>query len=248
MASVLLFLSAFFASGVEFVEALTIVLALGTTRGWRAPLVGAAAAALALALFVAALGPALILVPLTALRLVVGAVLLPFGLQWLRKAILRASGYVALHDEEQAFRRETEEARRAGLDRHAGLDWYAFTLSFKSVLLEGLEAAFIVITFGSSDRNLPLAALGGASALVLVVAAGVALRAPLARIPENTVKFAVGVLLTSFGIFWGAEGTGVSWPGDELALLGVIAFVALWAFGFVRILKGRHAAVTVGAP
>jgi uncharacterized membrane protein len=248
MASVLLFLSVFLASGVEFVEALTIVLALGTTRGWRAPLVGAVAAALALGLIVAALGPALILVPLAALRLVVGAVLLPFGLQWLRTAILRASGYVALHDEQQTFRRETDEARRAGTGRHAGLDWYAFTLSFKSVLLEGLEAAFIVITFGSSDRNLPLAALGGAAALALVVAAGVALRAPLARIPENTVKFAVGVLLTSFGIFWGAEGTGVSWPGDELALLGVIAFVSFSAIVFVRILRGRHAAVSVGAP
>jgi uncharacterized membrane protein len=248
MASVLLFLSVFLASGVEFVEALTIVLALGTTRGWRAPLVGAVAAALALGLIVAALGPALIRVPLAALRLVVGAVLLPFGLQWLRTAILRASGYVALHDEQQTFRRETDEARRAGTGRHAGLDWYAFTLSFKSVLLEGLEAAFIVITFGSSDRNLPLAALGGAAALALVVSAGVALRAPLARIPENTVKFAVGVLLTSFGIFWGAEGTGVSWPGDELALLGVIAFVSFSAIVFVRILRSRHAAVSVGAP
>jgi uncharacterized membrane protein len=247
MTSALLFLSTFLASGVEFVEALTIVLALGTTRGWRSALVGAGAAALALSLLVALLGPALILLPITALRLAVGAVLLPFGLQWLRKAILRASGCIAHHDEEEAFRRETAEARRAGSGQRAGLDWYAFTLSFKSVLLEGLEAAFIVITFGSSDRNLPLAALAGAAALVLVVAAGVTLRAPLARIPENTVKFAVGILLTSFGIFWGAEGTGVSWPGDELALLGVVAFVSLSAFVFVRILRDRRSAVSVGA-
>src|SRR5205814_4305922 len=122
---------------------------------------------------------------------------------------------------EAAFRRETEDARRAGVRRLAGHDWYSFTLSFKSVLLEGLEAAFIVITFGSSERNIPLAALPGSTALLLVIGAGAALRAPLARIPENTVKFTVGILLTTFGIFWGAEGTGVSWPGDELALLGV---------------------------
>jgi uncharacterized membrane protein len=209
--SVLLFLSAFLASGVEFVEALTIVLALGTARGWRSPLVGAGGAALALAALVGALGPALVLVPIDALR------------------------------------RQSEAARRSGLEREAGLDWYAFTLSFKSVLLEGLEAAFIVITFGSSERNLPLAAVAGGAALVVVVAAGAALRAPLTRVPENTVKFAVGILLTTFGIFWGAEGTGVSWPGDELALLGVLAFVSLSAFVFVRVLRGRRAAVPAEA-
>jgi uncharacterized membrane protein len=245
--SVLLFLSAFLASGVEFVEALTIVLALGTARGWRSPLVGAGAAALALGVLIAVLGPALVLVPIDALRLLVGAVLLPFGLQWLRKAILRASGYVALHDEEEAFLREREEAERAGLKREAGLDWYAFTLSFKSVLLEGLEAAFIVITFGSTQRNLPLAALAGGVALVLVVVAGFALRTPLTRIPENTIKFAVGILLTTFGIFWGAEGTGVSWPGDELALLGILAFVSSSAFVLVRLLRARRATLAAEA-
>jgi len=239
---VLLFLSAFLASGVEFVEALTIVLALGTARGWRSPLVGAGAAALALGVLIAALGPALVLVPIDVLRLLVGAVLLPFGLQWLRKAILRASGYIPLHDEEESLRREREEARRAGFRREAGLDWFAFTLSFKSVLLEGLEAAFIVITFGSTQRNLPLAALAGGVALVLVVAAGFALRVPLTRIPENTIKFTVGILLTTFGIFWGAEGTGVSWPGDELALLGVLAFVSLSAFLLVRVLRAQRTA------
>jgi uncharacterized membrane protein len=226
---------------------LTIVLALGTARGWRSPLVGSVAAAFALAVLVAALGPALVLVPINALRLAVGAVLLPFGLQWLRKAILRASGYVALHDEEEAFRRKSEEARHAGSKREAGLDWYAFTLSFKSVLLEGLEGAFIVITFGSSERNIPLAALAGGAALVLVVAAGAALRAPLTRIPENTIKFTVGILLTTFGIFWGAEGTGVAWPGDELALLGVLAFVSSSAFLLVRLLRARRATITAEA-
>ena len=248
MTSALLFISAFLASGVEFVEALTIVLALGITRGWRSPLVGTAAAALVLAAIVAALGPALTLVPIDVLRLIVGALLLAFGLQWLRKAILRSSGYKALHDEEEAFRLETEEARRAGAGEHAGLDWYAFTLSFKGVLLEGLEVAFIVVTFGSSERNIPLATLGAASALLLVVLAGVALRAPLARVPENTIKFSVGVLLTTFGTFWGAEGTGVSWPGDELALPVLLAFIAFSAFGLVKLLERRRIQTPAEAP
>jgi len=248
MTSALLFISTFLASGVEFVEALTIVLALGITRGWRSPLVGTAAAALTLGVIVAALGPALTLVPIDVLRLVVGALLLAFGLQWLRKAILRSSGYTALHDEEEAFRLETEQARQAGAGRRAGLDWYAFTLAFKAVLLEGLEVAFIVVTFGSSERNIPLAALAGVSALLLVVLAGVALRAPLARVPENTIKFSVGVLLTTFGTFWGAEGTGVSWPGDELALPAIVAFIALSSLALVKLLERRRIRVSAGAP
>src|SRR5205809_4889742 len=160
MTSALLFISTFLASGVEFVEALTIVLALGITRGWRSPLVGTAAAALTLGVIVAALGPALTLVPISALRLVVGALLLAFGLQWLRKAILRASGYTPLHDEEAIFARELAEARAAGVEHRAGVDWYGFTLAFKGVLLEGLEVAFIVITFGSTQGSIGLAASG----------------------------------------------------------------------------------------
>jgi len=237
MSSVFLFLSAFLASAVEFVEALTIVLALGVVRGWRSPLVGAGAAALVLAGLVAGLGPALTLVPIDALRLAVGALLLVFGLQWLRKAILRAGGLKTLHDEEEAFRHETEEARRAGSTRRAGLDWYAFTLSFKGVLLEGLEVAFIVITFGASAQNVPLAAAAAGVALALVAAAGAALRAPLARVPENTIKFAVGVLLTTFGTFWGAEGAGVGWPGGDVALLGLLAFFSLAAVALVKLLR-----------
>ncbi len=214
-----LFLAAFLASGVEMVEALTIVLAVGVTRGWRSTLIGVGAAALVLAAIVGSLGPALTLVPLDALRLVVGGLLLAFGLQWLRKAILRASGFKALHDEAEIYAREREEAARAGRDERAGLDWYSFTLSFKGVLLEGLEVAFIVISFGA-DRGGSVAIAAGAAgaALVIVVVAGVVVRAPLARVPENTLKFAVGLMLTTFGTFWGAEGAGVSWPGSDAAL------------------------------
>src|SRR6476469_6009435 len=150
------------------VEALTIVLAAGLTRGWRSSLTGVGAAALALAVVVAALGPALTLVPIDALRLVVGGLLLVFGLQWLRKAILRASGYKALHDEDAIFARELREAETAAHEERAGLDWYGFTLSFKGVFLEGLEVAFIVLTFGTSQGSIPLAALGALLALVLV--------------------------------------------------------------------------------
>ena len=234
--------SAFVASAVEFVEALTIVLAAGVTRGWRSALVGLAAATVALAAIVAALGPALTLVPIDALRLVVGALLLAFGLQWLRKAILRASGYKPLHDEEAIFARELAEARAAGVRHRAGLDWYGFTLAFKGVLLEGLEVAFIVVTFGSTQGSIGLAAIGAGAALLLVVVVGVLVRAPLARVPENTMKFAVGVMLTTFGIFWSTEGAGAHWPGDDAALPAVLAFVVLLSFASVAALRRRRLA------
>jgi len=236
-------LSAFLASAVEMVEALTIVLASGLTRGWRSSLIGVGAATLALAVIVAALGPALTLVPIDALRLVVGGLLLVFGLQWLRKAILRASGYKALHDEEAIFARELRDAENAPREERAGIDWYGFTLSFKGVLLEGLEVAFIVLTFGSTQKNIPLAAYGAAVAIVLVAAVGVLARAPLARVPENTMKFSVGVMLTTFGIFWGAEGAGASWPGSDAAILGVLAFVVLLSLTMVALLRRRRAAL-----
>jgi uncharacterized membrane protein len=237
-----LFLAAFLACAVEMVEALTIVLAVGVTRGWRSALVGVGAATVVLAAVVAALGPAVDQVPIDALRLVVGFLLLAFGLQWLRKAILRASGFKALHDEDEIFAREREEARRAGRDLRLGLDWYSFVLSFKGVLLEGLEVAFIVITFGSTQGDVPLAAAAAGAALVAVATAGVLVRAPLSRVPENTIKFAVGIMLTTFGIFWGAEGTGVNWPGGELALLGVLSFVSLSSFVLVGLARRQHAA------
>lgn len=243
MTAVFLVLSAFLASAVEMVEALTIVLAVGVTRDWRSSLSGVGAAVVALAAIVAALGPALTLIPIDALRLVVGALLLVFGLQWLRKAILRASGYVALHDEEDAFEREAAVARAAGSEVRAGLDWYAFTIAFKGVLLEGLEVAFIVLTFGSAQGSIPLAALGAGAAVVLVAAAGVVAHAPLARVPENTLKFAVGTMLTTFGIFWAAEGTGAHWPGDDASLPAVLGFVVLISFAFVAALRRQRPAL-----
>jgi uncharacterized membrane protein len=238
MRDLLLVLAVFLACAVEAVEALTIVLAVGLSRGWRSVAQGVAAGLLVLAVIVAALGPALTLVPLNALRLVVGGLLLVFGLGWLRKAILRASGFKALHDENAIYARELAAARAAGRRRRASVDdWYAFTLSFKGVLLEGLEVAFIVLTFGSNQGSIPLAVLGAVLAIVLVVVAGIAIRGPLARVPENTLKFAVGVLLTSFGTFWGAEGAGASWPGSDAALLAVIAVVLLTAIGLVALLR-----------
>jgi uncharacterized membrane protein len=241
--NVLLVLSSFLASAVEMVEALTIVLASGLTRGWRSSLLGVGSATLALAVVIAVLGPALTVVPIDTLRLVVGGLLLVFGLQWLRKAILRASGYKALHDEDAIFARELDQAKTAPRDERAGIDWYGFTLSFKGVLLEGLEVAFIVLTFGSTQGNIPLAALGAAVAVVLVAAVGVLARAPLARVPENTMKFAVGVMLTTFGVFWGAEGAGASWPGGDAAILGVLAFVVALSLAMVALLRYRRAQV-----
>ncbi|HEY0437265.1 MAG TPA: hypothetical protein VGC92_11525, partial [Phenylobacterium sp.] len=180
-------------------------------------------------------------------RLVVGTLLLIFGLQWLRKAILRASGYKALHDEDATFRKEQEEARRAGKEVRAGLDWYAFTLAFKGVFLEGLEVAFIVLTFGSTQGSIPLAAAGAAAALVIVAVVGVAIHAPLSRVPENTMKFAVGVMLTTFGIFWGAEGAGVAWPGTDAALLGVLVFIIAISLALVALLRRQHERALTGA-
>jgi uncharacterized membrane protein len=239
-AGVFLVLSAFLASAVEGVEALTIVLASGVARGWRSSLTGVGAAIVVLAAIVAGLGPALTVIPIDALRLVVGGLLLTFGLQWLRKAILRASGFKALHDEDEIFSRELAEAKTAAPLLRGGVDWYGFTLSFKGVLLEGLEVAFIVITFGSAQGRIGLAALGAGAALVLVAIIGVAVRGPLTRVPENTLKFSVGVMLTTFGIFWSTEGAGAHWPGDDASLPGVLAFVILMSAAAVTTLKRRR--------
>jgi uncharacterized membrane protein len=236
MSAAFLFLAAFLASAVECVEALTIVLAVGLTRGWRSTMTGVGCAAAVLVVVVAALGPALTVIPLRGLRLVVGSLLLVFGLQWLRKAILRASGWKALHDEEAIFRRELAEAGSAADVERAGVDWYAFTVAFKGVLLEGLEVAFIVVTFGSNQGNVPLAAAAAVAAIVLVAAVGLRARAPLARVPENTLKLAVGLLLTTFGTFWAAEGAGASWPGGDLALLVLLAAYAAVSWLLVRLL------------
>jgi uncharacterized membrane protein len=238
-----LFLAVFLACTVEAVEATTIVLAAGTARDWRSALYGLFAALVTLAVLIGALGPALSAVPLHALRLVVGGLLLVFGLQWLRKAILRASGYKALHDEQQIYADEVAAAQAVPRERRGGVtDWYAFTLAFKGVVLEGLEVVFIALTFGANDHNLPLAALAAGAAVIVVALAGIAVRAPLGRVPENSMKFVVGVMLTAFGTFWGAEGAGARWPGSDGALPVVVAAVAVFAVALVATLRrGRTA-------
>lgn len=236
-------LSVLLACSVEAVEALTIVLAVGTTRSWRSSFYGVGAALAVLAALVAALGPALTSLPLHALRLVIGGLLLVFGLQWLRKAILRAGGLKALHDEEAAFERESAAARAASTRRAPkGIDPYAFVVSFKGVLLEGLEVAVIVLTFGANQHRIGLAAAAAGAAVALVVLAGAAVRAPLARVPENGMKFAVGVMLSSFGMFWGAEGAGAHWPGGDAALLAIIPGVALASLMLVAWLRSGRSA------
>ncbi len=226
-AELALLVSVFLACAVEAVEALTIVLAVGSTRSWSASLYGCAAATLALALVVAGFGPALTQLPINALRVVVGALLLIVGLQWLRKAILRAAGLKALRDENAAFARASAATRAAGARAVAGVDAYAFVVSFKGVLLEGLEVAVIVLTLGANQHHVPLAAAAALAAVAIVALAGFAVRAPLARVPENTMKFAVGVMLISFGTFWGTQGAGAAWPGGEVALLAIVPGVAL---------------------
>jgi uncharacterized membrane protein len=244
-----LILTVFVACAVEAIEALTIVLAAGLTREWRSTFQGMAAALLVLAAIVAALGPTITLLPLTALRVVVGALLAIFGLQWLRKAILRAAGYKSLHDEASAYLREVTAAKAAASSSRGRVhDWYAFTLAFKGVLLEGLEVVFIVITFGANQRNVGAAAIGAAAAVVVVAVTGIAVRAPLARVPENAMKFAVGIMLTSFGIFWGAEGAGVSWPGQDAALLVLVPVVALVALCYTVLLRRARAAQPASVP
>jgi uncharacterized membrane protein len=244
-----LILTVFIACVVESVEALTIVLAAGITREWRATFQGMAAALVTLAVITAAVGPAISDLPLTALRVGVGALLAIFGLQWLRKAVLRATGYKGLHDEASAYLREVAAAEAATPEAKRGVtDWYAFTLAFKGVLLEGLEVVFIVITFGVNQKNIGAAVIGAAAAIVLVTIVGIMVRAPLTKVPENWMKLVVGVMLTSFGTFWGAEGAGVRWPGNDAALLVVIPVVAAFAAASIWWLSSRKAAVTASAP
>ncbi len=234
------------ASFVEFVEAFTIVLAMGLTRGWRSTAIGAGTAVVALAAITAVAGYALIeWVPESALQLAIGTLLLVFGLQWLRKAILRSSGLKAMHDEEDTFRSEREAALEASGDTRLGLDWFAFVVSFKGVFLEGLEVVFIVITFGLNADNVPLAAGGAAVAGVAVLVLGVVAHRPLSSVPENTLKYAVGILLATFGTFWAVEGLGVfaagreslEWPGDDWALLVLLACWFVVSQASIRILR-----------
>jgi uncharacterized membrane protein len=231
--------SVFLACAVESVEALTIVLAVGVTRSWRSALIGLGTAVVVLAAVTAALGPALTTLPINVLRLVVGALLLIFGLQWLRKAILRAGGLKARHDEREAFEHERQEAlaaRRTG----AGFDPYSFTIAFKGVLLEGLEVVFIVLTFGANQHDVGLAAAAAGLAVAMVALAGVAVHAPLARVPENMLKFVVGVMLTSFGMFWVAEGAGAHWPGGDVALLAIVPATLILSAASVLLLRRQR--------
>lgn len=242
-------LTVFVAAIVELVETLTIVLAIGLTRGWRSTLAGVVSALVALAVFTAVAGYSLATwLPEAALQLVVGSLMLVFGLQWLRKAVLRSSGLKALHDEDEEFRATTAASRAAGTDTRLGLDWFAFVVSFKGVFLEGVEIVFIVITFGLSAGNVPVAVGAAVVAAIAVLVAGAAIHKPLSNVPENLLKYVVGLLLATFGTFWCMEGLGIfsvsaeplGWPGEDLALAGLL--VAWWAVSQALVHRFRRLA------
>ena len=247
--SVVLVVAVFLASAVEMVEALTIVLAVGVTRGYRTALTGAAAALVALGVLVAALGPALVhYVPLGALRLVVGGLLLVFGLQWLRKALLRAAGLKAKHDEDAIFEREVEALRLAG--GRPRRDRTGFVVAFKGVFLEGLEVVVIVLTLGSTSHDIGLAALAALAAVVVVAVTGVAVARQLSSVPENAMKLGIGLMLVSFGTFWSGEGIGVHWPGSDLSIPVLVACYGAIAWAATTVLRRARAEepAVVGAP
>jgi uncharacterized membrane protein len=229
-------LSVFVACAVEAVEALTIVMAVGFTRSWPSALAGAGTAAVVLAGTIAALGAAILGLPIDTLRVAIGLVLLAVGLQWLRKAVLRSSQRKALHDEAAAYAHEAEAARRAGTVP-SEFDVYSFAVSFKGVLLEGFEIALIVLTFAANDKHIALAAGSAAAAVAVVIAAGIAARAPLSRVPENSMKFAVGVMLSAYGVFWLGEGAGASWPAGDASLFVLAAAILGAAYLTVLVLR-----------
>ncbi len=250
-----LLVATFFACVVETVEATTIVMAVGFTRSWRSAMIGTAAALVVLAVVTAAFGFALTKwLPESALQLVIGGLLLIFGLQWLRKAILRSSGRKSIHDEEKIYATGVQEAESAGSAK-PGLDMFSFMVSFKGVFLEGMEVVFIVITFGLNAKDIPVAVVGAAAGVVVVLCVAVIVRRPLAMIPENLLKYGVGLLLASFGTFWAIEGTGifragrhsVVWPGNDLAILGLIVVWFLLTRVFIAALRLPSAA-PAGAP
>lgn len=232
--------ASFLASFVEVVEAFTIVLAVGLTRGWRPAFAGTGLAFIVLALIVAIFGPALALIPIELLQFIVGSLLILFGMRWLRKAILRSSGHLALHDEAAAFAKETDLLARQKGEKKA--DYLAATAAFKAVLLEGVEVVFIVIAIGSGHQMIGYASLGALAAFILVLVIGLAVHRPLAQVPENTLKFTVGLMLTSFGVFWAGEGLGTEWPGADLALIGLFAVFSLVSFALVRWLRAPTSA------
>jgi uncharacterized membrane protein len=233
-------LSVFLACSVEAVEALTIVLAVGSTRSWRAALSGVLAALVTLAAVVAALGPALTSLPIDVLSAVVGCVLLVFGLHWLRKAILRAAGLKALHDEQKIYGEQLAAARAAGLPR-AGFDRYSFVVAFQGVLVEGFEIVVIVVSFSASRHSVGLASASAGLAVAVVALTGAIAHRPLTRVPENAMKLLVGVMLTSFGLFWGAAGLGIRWPGGDSSLLALALVVLALSLAAVQLLRGAAA-------
>jgi uncharacterized membrane protein len=241
MDTLLLITTAFLASAVEMVEALTIVLAVGLTRGWRSALIGVAVALAALAVVVAVLGPSLVrFVPLRGLQVTIGVLLLIFGLQWLRKAVLRGAGVKAKHDETQVFQRELDQLG-GETPPASGIDWTGFVVAFKGVFLEGLEVAFIVLTFGTHAGRFGPSVAGAGAAFILVAAVGVVIHRPLSRIPENAIKFAVGLALTAFGTFWGGEGIGVDWSLGDGMLPLLVASYGLVAWLLVILLRAPQA-------
>lgn len=234
--------AAFLASLVECVEAATILLAVGVVRGWRPALAGLGAGLLALVVLVLALGPALARLPEQALQLFVGLLLLLFGMRWLRKAMLRGAGIIPLHDEDAIFRSETANLRLARAGERWGMDPAAFVTAFKAVLLEGVEVAFLVLAVAAGSPALIMpAAIGALAAAVLVAVVALAVHKPLAQVPENTLKFTVGVLISAFGVFWTGEGLGIAWPGHDLALLAIVAAVLLVALLGTRLAAGKEA-------
>jgi uncharacterized membrane protein len=247
--TLVLVLAVFAASLVEMVEALTIVVAAGVSRGWRSALQGAAAAALLLGVLVVAVGVPLIrYVPIDALRVVVGALLLVLGLNWLRKAILRTSGFKSKHDEDAIFEEtvaELTEADGAVASGPGGYDGVGFAVAFKGVFLEGTEVVLIVISLGAAQNRLGLAALAAGAAVVLVAVVGALVARQLSEVPENTIKAAVGVMLTSFGVFWTGEGAGVHWPGSDLAIPVLAVFFAATFFAYSALLRTRQTSPTV---
>jgi uncharacterized membrane protein len=230
--------ASFLASLVEVVEAFTIVLAVGITRSWRPALIGAALALAVLALLVLAFGPLLAQVPIELLQFVVGSLLILFGMRWLRKAILRSSGYIALHDELGAFAKETDQLKRQNAERRA--DYLAGLAAFKAVLLEGVEVVFIVIALGSAHGLIGYASLGALAAVLVVGVAGAIVHKPLSKVPENSLKFVVGLLLTAFGIFWIGEGLGAEWPGADLSIIAILAVLVAFSVAAVNLLKSNH--------
>ncbi|MBI1218955.1 MAG: hypothetical protein GC186_10435 [Rhodobacteraceae bacterium] len=231
--------ASFLGSFVEVVEAFTIVLAVALTRSWRPALTGSAAALAVLVVLVLIFGPLFALIPIEVLQFVVGVLLILFGMRWLRKAILRASGYIALHDEAAAFAKETDALKRQAADKRA--DWLAGMAAFKAVLLEGVEVVFIVIAVGAAHGLTLYAGLGALAAVIVVLLIGVLVHKPLSQVPENALKFAVGLMLTAFGIFWTGEGLGAAWPGADLSLLGLLVILAVFAFAAVTVMTAARA-------